>query len=79
MINRFPQGDSLMIKSHLISKRFSSSGSNRKNYNDMLSLNLYSPTNQTEQGLNGTRIPSLHELMRSALRVKTGMTEHCRL
>ena len=68
-----------MSKLHHMAKYFSSSGSNRKNYNNMLFLNLYFPTNQLEQDLNGTRISSLCKLMRSTLRAKADMIEGFRL
>ena len=52
VINRFPEGDSLMSKLHHLAKHFSSSGVNRKNYDSILSLNPFLPNNQLEQDLN---------------------------
>ena len=78
MANNFPDGDELMNKSHFMAKYFSSSSLNRKNYNKMLAKHLCLPSNQLEQDHNITRIATVHKLIRSALRVKRGITEHCR-
>ena len=44
----------------------------------MLTKYPYLQTNKLEQDHNGTRIVAACKLMRSTLRVKRGMTEHCR-
>ena len=44
----------------------------------MLGNHLYLLSNQLEQDHNVTRIAAVHKLIRSALRVKRGITKHCR-
>ena len=78
VINRFSEGESLAIKFHCASKHFSISSSNRNNCSNALKDDLYFLTNQLEHEFKGTRIADVHELVRSALKVKIGMTEHCR-
>ena len=78
IINQFPEGDSLMTKFHCMAKHFSSTSANRKNCNNVLKSHLFLLTNQLEQDHNGTRIADVHELFRSALRVKRGTQECCR-
>ena len=58
-------------------KHFSSTSSNRKNYNAMIAKNLCLPTNELEQDHNGTRIVAACKLTKSALRVKRGIKEFC--
>ena len=57
-------------------KHFSSKIRNRKNYNGMLDTNLYFPRNQLQQDHNGARIVTACELLKSALRIKTGTQVH---
>ena len=78
VINRFPEGCSLMIKLHCMSKHFSRMSANRENHNNMLKDNLCLPTNQLDHEVNGTRIAAVCKLMQSALRAKIGIQEHCR-
>ena len=56
----------------------SSTSSNQKNYNMILTKHPYLPANQLEQDHNGTRIVAVYKLLRSALRVKRGIKECCR-
>ena len=67
-----------MSKSHRMAKNFSSTSTNRKNYNNMLKYHLCLPINQLKQDLNGTIIAALCKLLRSTLRVKRGVQEHYR-
>ena len=62
-----------MNKLHAMVKFFSSTSSNRKNYNMNLTKHPYLPTNQLEQDYNGTRIVAACKRMRSALRFKRDM------
>ena len=66
-----------MAKPHNMVKHFSSTISNRKNYNGMLDKHRYSSTNQLQQDHNGNRIVAAHELLKSAFRTKTGTKAHC--
>ena len=77
IVNLLALGDSLTNKVHNMSKHFSSSGTNRKNYDTMLQNHHYLPTNQLQQDLNGTRIAAKHKLFQSCLRAKRVMKEHC--
>ena len=76
MVEKFPDGDELMNKSHCVAKK-SSSSLNRKNCNTILGNHLYLPSNQLEQDNDGTRISAVHKLVQSVLRVKRGIAEHC--
>ena len=67
-----------MTKLHHMEKHFSSTSTNRKNYDNVLKHHLCLPTNQLEQDHNGTRIAVVYKILRSALRVKRGMQYHCR-
>ena len=78
VINQFPEGCSSMTKSHHVAKRFSSTSTNSKHYNNMLKYHLFLPTKQLKQHHDGTRISHVHELLLSTLRLKIGMQEHCR-
>ena len=66
-----------MNKLHVMVKHFSSTSSNRKNYNAIPTKHPYLPTDQLEQDHIGTRIVAACKLIRPALRVKRGMKERC--
>ena len=76
-VNPFVLGDLLIIKVYNMTKHFSSTSNNRKNYDAMLQNHRCLPTNQLQQDLNGTRIAAKHNLLRSCLRAKRGTHEYC--
>ena len=56
---------------------FSSTSTNRKNYDAMLQNYRYLPTNHLQQDLNETIIVAKHKLFQSCLRAKRAMKECC--
>ena len=67
-----------MNKLHHMAKHSSSSSLNRENFDKMLAKSLYLPRNQLEHDHNGTSIAAACKLVRSELRVKGCVMEHCR-
>ena len=64
-----------MQKLHNMVKHFSSTITNRNNYNYILEQHLYLLTNQLEQDHNGTRIVAVCKRIKSALRIKRDTIE----
>ena len=59
-------------------KYFSSTITNRNNYNDVLEQHPYFLKNQLEQGHTGTRIAAACKLIKPALSMKRGAVLCCR-
>ena len=72
IINKFLEGDEIMEKLHCMVKIFSSTISNRKNYEYVLDDHRCLPTNQLKKDHNVTRIIHVNVLLKSALRTNTG-------
>ena len=67
-----------MEKLHNMVKHFSSTITNRKNYNDMLEKHRYLPTSQLEQDHNDSRIVAACKLIKLAIITKRGTEIYCR-
>ena len=66
-----------MEKLHKIVKFFSSTITNRKNYDSVLEKHRCLPTNQLEQDHDDTRIVAACKLLKSELRTKRGTIVCC--
>jgi len=73
VVNPFPEGQELEKKLNLQAKHFSSSGTNRQRYLDIIGsadARDSLPLNMIKQDLCGTRMSSFHGLVRSTLKIK---------
>ena len=67
VINAFPESLEIIQLLRDMVKHFESNPTNRKNYDSVLQDHLYLPRNAFKRDLNGTRISSVYNLIRSCL------------